>query len=138
MASRRLDVREAAEQLETTVDAVRKRIQRGSLDSEKVDGTVYVWLDTDQAPGVDGSARLASLVEELHDRVRSLEKMLAEEREVRTEERRRHDTLMAQLMARIPEIDAPRESPESSGPAPADPPTEKRRWWEFWRSAEVR
>ena len=33
--------------MDTSVDAVRKRIQRGTLDSEKAeDGRVYVWLDT--------------------------------------------------------------------------------------------
>jgi DNA-directed RNA polymerase specialized sigma24 family protein len=35
MARQRLDLREAAEVLGTTVDAVRKRVQRGSLDAEK-------------------------------------------------------------------------------------------------------
>jgi hypothetical protein len=42
--------------------------------------------------------------------------VLEDEREARTEERRRHDTLMAQLMQRIPELEASseaRESPET-------------------------
>jgi hypothetical protein len=39
-----------------------------------------------------------------------LERVLEEERGARTEERRRHDTLMAQLMQRIPEIEAPSEA----------------------------
>jgi hypothetical protein len=53
------------------------------------------------------------MVEELRDRVRSLERMLEQEREARTEERRRHDTLMAQLVQRIPELESPasREPP---------------------------
>ena len=112
MARQRLDLREAAEALGTTVDAVRKRVQRGSLDSEKgEDGRVYVWLDTDQTQAQDEGSEL---VVELRDRVRSLEKMLEEERQARTEERLRHDTLMAQLMQRIPELEAPQErSPDT-------------------------
>jgi hypothetical protein len=56
MPRRRLDLREAAEILGASVDAVRKRIQRGTLESEKVDGKVYVWLD-DGAPRSDTDIR---------------------------------------------------------------------------------
>jgi hypothetical protein len=48
LARRRLDVKQTAETLGTTVDAVRKRIRRGTLEAERVDGKVYVWLDVDQ------------------------------------------------------------------------------------------
>ena len=61
MARRRLDLRGAAEVLGTSVDAVRKRIARGTLESEKVDGKVYVWLD-DGAPRSDTDA----LISEMH------------------------------------------------------------------------
>jgi hypothetical protein len=44
----RYTVAEAAKLLNTTVDGIRSRIRRGSLDSMKVDGTVYVLLDPDQ------------------------------------------------------------------------------------------
>lgn len=45
---RRLTVQEAAKVLGMSVDAVRMRVRRGSLDSEKEpDGRVYVYLDGD-------------------------------------------------------------------------------------------
>jgi hypothetical protein len=50
--------------------------------------------------------------------------MLAEERQARTEEQRRHDTLMAQFMQRIPELQAPSEpseSPETATVEEAEP-----------------
>ncbi len=48
MTRQRLTVQEAAEVLSTSVDAVRMRLRRGSLDSEKdPDGRVYVWVDDD-------------------------------------------------------------------------------------------
>ena len=40
MANRRVDVQEAAGMLGTSVDAVRKRIRRGTLRSEREDGRV--------------------------------------------------------------------------------------------------
>jgi len=42
-------VQEAAGVLGVSVDAVRMRVRRGSIDSEKgADGRVYVWVDTDE------------------------------------------------------------------------------------------
>jgi hypothetical protein len=114
-------VDEAARHLGLTVDAVRKRVQRGQIAHEKDKaGRVRIILDngeTLQDGSPDNTGQAASeLVEELRDRVSYLERMLEEERGARTEERRRHDTLMAQLMQRIPELEtpAPRESPETS------------------------
>jgi hypothetical protein len=103
----------------TTVDAVRSRVRRGTLESERdEDGRVYVWLGDDQSSDeskltVEGSA----LVEELREQVRYLREQLDQEREARTEERRRHDTLLAQLMQRIPEIEAPQEPSETRPPS---------------------
>ena len=124
----RLTVPEAAEALDVTVDAIRGRIRRGTLDSERESGTVYVWVDaaeldrrqrspTGQRPSRDQS----ELVEELRDRVRYLERRLDEEREARTEERRRHDTLMAQLASRLPAIEAPSEPPGADLTATEEP-----------------
>jgi hypothetical protein len=152
VTSRRLTVQEAAEVLGTSVDAVRMRARRGSLESEKEpDGRVYVWVDDDSSetkPGLDGeyNALISAkdeTIEELRDRARYLQRQLDQEREARTEERRRHDTLLAQLMTRIPELEAPlerRDGPEvvseDSGwvDAPADnggpqEATDRRSWW---------
>jgi hypothetical protein len=134
---RRVTVSEAADILGITAEAVRTRIKRGRLDSvkepPKPGGTVYVLLEADQTrPNIDPTSQgqdqttvqtapeaterfAEAMIEELKDRVRYLERVLAEEREARTNERRRHDTLMAQLMQRIPELEPPgeaRESPE--------------------------
>jgi hypothetical protein len=117
MARRRLDVREAAEVLGTTVDAVRKRIARGSLEAEKEDGTVYVWLDTGQpmAGQVDGSGEL---VEELRSRVRFVERQLEAERQAHSEARR----LLAAALERIPpQLEAPERPPESPSEATGPP-----------------
>jgi hypothetical protein len=46
---RRVTVAEAARMLNLSAEAVRSRVQRGTLDSIKVDGTVYVLLDADRA-----------------------------------------------------------------------------------------
>jgi DNA-binding Lrp family transcriptional regulator len=119
----KLTVPEAAQALGISPEAVRNRLSRGTLKSVKEEGTVYVLLEADKPrhttdmPTDRPSDISRELVEELRNRVSYLERALEEERETRTEERRRHDTLMAQLMQRIPEIEAPRaarqEPPES-------------------------
>jgi len=105
-------VAEASELPGINKDAVRMRVRRGTLRSEKAEGRMHVWVDTDL--GADQNAVRPDvsyeLAEELRDRVRFLEEQLESEREARTEERRRHDTLMAQLIQRRPELEAPQEA----------------------------
>jgi hypothetical protein len=43
-------VAEAARLLNTSAEAIRSRVKRGTLESIKEGKTVYVLLDTDQAP----------------------------------------------------------------------------------------
>src|SRR5215217_7241313 len=104
MARRRVDLRKAAEILDTSVDAVRKRVQRGTLDSDKgEDGRVYVWLDvgqTDNPEDVSASA----LIEAKDETIEFLRQQLAQEREANRENRR----LLAAALERIPELTAPR------------------------------
>ena len=133
---RRVTVAEASEILGITVEAVRGRIKRKTLEHERDSGTIYVLLDADQPttgrqPADDqstGQARpgaAGELADELRDRIRYLERQVEEEREAR----RRADTLLAQLMQRIPELEAPtssseeaREFPESPGPTETPAP----------------
>jgi hypothetical protein len=147
MTRRRLTTVQAAEELGVTVDAMRSRIRRGNIESEKdPDGRVYVWLSDDEKnlgsdePQVQGEAH-QELVGELRDRVRSLERQLDQERQAHAEARR----IMAGLVERIPPaLEAPSQEP-SEGPAPAseesgggpdrpgeDRPSERRSWWRRW------
>jgi hypothetical protein len=88
------------------------RVKRGTLPADKEGGRLYVLLDIE--PTTD---RTDELIEELKDRVHRLEYQLDQEREARTEERRRQDTVIAQLsraneeQARtIRQLEAPAES----------------------------
>ena len=155
MAGRWVDVGEASRELGISSDAVRKRIARGSLRSERQDGSVLVWLDegwteAGREAQVDGGL----LVEDLREQVHYLRSILNEEREAR----RRADMIIAQLTqanaalaAKVPELEAPQEPPseppESSetvaempmGPEPseareeaqeaAQPRGTPRSWW---------
>jgi hypothetical protein len=117
-AGRWLDVNSAAEELGVSTDAVRKRISRGTLRSDRKGGTVRVWLDdggteAGREAQVDGGA----LVEVLKEQAEYLRGQLAEEREAR----RRADTIIAQLTqanaalaSRVPELEAPQELPEDA------------------------
>lgn len=149
MTRRRLTIQEAAEEIGTTVDALRSRIRRGNIDSEKGDdGRVYVWLDNDQAetsqrPGGDESKASVegSIEEELRDRIRFVEGQLEAEREAHKEARR----IIGGLVQRIPQLEAPRgeqnpgdfdQGPGSEGhgtPDSAEGDIQGKRWWKFWR-----
>jgi hypothetical protein len=112
---RRLTVHDAARRLGISEDAVRMRVKRGKLSADKESGRLYVLLDIEPT-----NDRTDELIEELKDRVHRLEYQLDQERETRTEERRRQDTVIAQLsraneeQARtIRQLEAPSEARES-------------------------
>ncbi len=148
--SQRYTVHEAALLLGLSVDAVRKRAERGSLTREKdpTDGTVYILLDTDHpAAGqetsqhADGDETLSShLVDSLQDQVEYLRREL----DIRNEELRRKDHLLAAALERIPALEEappePREAPETGSdlrPGVEDPQGDdagaetavSRPWW---------
>ena len=120
MAKRKVTVQEAAEALDTSVDAIRQRIKRGKLPraepDDPDDNRVYVWLDGDHAEArhhVEGeiSANLGALVESLQDQVEYLREHLDREREANRENRR----LLAAALERIPpQLEAPPEPPGAS------------------------
>jgi hypothetical protein len=127
----RVTIREAASRLGVTEAAIRKRIQRGSLDKEMgEDGRVYVYLDLYQdVSHPESQVDHEPLVEELRDRVRFLEREL-DRRSVEAE-RYQHivaglATANANLTDRLKELEAParepvapqepREAPKSAEP----------------------
>jgi hypothetical protein len=148
-----VDIAEAARRLQTTPDAIRKRIRRGSLDAVKLDGRWYVVLDAARATSAgqstshildtgqdapesgrtdDQDASRTALVESLQDEVLFLRAELAK----RSEEIERRDVIIAQLAERIPRrLEAPTVS-EPPVPAPVtEQPAERpapRPWWRFW------
>src|SRR3712207_2952437 len=107
----RVTVEDAARLLGVTVDAVRKRIERGSLKSEKAGTTRYVFLDPDMTkPDTD----MASPDSDLTDKVTILTEhvqFLRRELEVWQEEARRKDHIIAALTERIPELEPARDIP---------------------------
>jgi hypothetical protein len=141
--TRRVTLREASEELGVSVEAVRKRVKRDSLRSDKdPDGRVYVYLDASPPAShpelqVENSER-GELVEELRDRIRYLERQVEEERNARY----RADELLARLMERT-QLEAPsepRQSPETVEEEPeraaphsatggAQEATQRRSWW---------
>lgn len=126
MSKQRLDVKQAAKVLGISSEGVRKRIKRGTLESEKAqDGKVFVWLDRsgeDRTNGPNGSdaglhvnggagrteygqgadTRSDALQSSLQDQVSYLRNQLDLEREANRENRR----LLAAALERIPELPA--------------------------------
>jgi hypothetical protein len=147
----RVTVEDAAQLLDITVDAVRKRIERGTLQSERVDKTRYVVLDTDMIRhddvqgtvldnyDVDMTHMIANLEEQvafLREVIRSRDHELRRREEEYREESRRKDYLLAAALERIPELEPapePREDPEtaSAGVEVVETPIEGQKppWW---------
>jgi hypothetical protein len=137
----RLSVAQAADALGLTVDAVRSRIARNTIEHVRESGRVYVLLNSDEyRQGRDqytdkGSDQASDLTDELRDRLHYVEGQLDAERQAHAEARR----IIAGLVERIPAIEAP-ESPESAaeprpsttGPPEAEEPVDTRPWWRRW------
>ena len=124
----RMTVAGAADRLGITKEAVRKRISRGSLRSDKdQDGTVRVYIPASGT--TSGTASPAGdrdeLVEELRDQVRYLRGQLDQERDANRENRR----IIAGLTQRIPELEAASSSepPEASQTVEEEPDRAKPR-----------
>jgi predicted ArsR family transcriptional regulator len=143
----RFTVAEAGRRLGVKEQAVRKRIQRGTLVHDKdEDGRVYVYLDPrDQADGTgngnDTDKEIDTLVQSLQDQIEYLRAELQRRGETHAEEARRKDTIIAQLAQRIPQLPQasspesrgdPEAAPDSTdrGEIPPEPqePTQRRSW----------
>ncbi len=105
----RVTVAEAAAILGVKEQAIRKRIQRGTLAHDKDDdGRVYVYLDPeDGATGTSIDTSMNKLLQSLQDQIA----YLRQEAEDWKEEARRKDTIIMSLTQRLPELEAPTESP---------------------------
>ena len=120
MSGRWVDLREAADLLGTSTEAVRKRAARGSLRSDRQDGRVLVWVDEGRTEGGrEAQVDREALLEAKDETIRVLEEQLS----LRAEEIQRRDVIISQLTQantalaqRVPELEAPQEprgAPES-------------------------
>ena len=126
MADTRLTLRQAAAVLGVSESAIRKRVERGTLRSDKgLDGRRYVYLDTvaDQGEDVSAPREHNVLISELRAHNDTLREQLEAERQAHAEARR----IIAGLVERIPPaLEAPEDaagSPErdqGEGDVPTD------------------
>jgi hypothetical protein len=114
----RLTVPDAARVLGISPEAVRNRLSRGTLESVKEQGTVYVLIYRDMVRHtadipIDRPGESDALISEMRGRIDSLERQLEQANERDRENRR----IIAALTNRIPQLEAPsgpRESPETA------------------------
>ena len=124
----RYSIRDAAKALGLTEEAVRQRVKRGTLDSIKVGGSLFVLLDIDtpsdrsndrEQPIRDTTSDTlgglsndrARLVENLEDEVANLRRQIDQANERDRENRR----IIAALTTRIPELPPTREHDGTAG-----------------------
>jgi len=114
----RLTLRQAAARLGVSESAIRKRVERGTLRSDKgADGRRYVYLDTgadtvaDEGADTSATGERAALISELRAHNDTLREQLEAERQGHAEARR----LLAAALERIPpQLEAPQEPPEDA------------------------
>jgi hypothetical protein len=150
----RYTVPEAAQALGISPEAVRNRLSRGTLDSVKENGSVFVLLDADKVRYADGTTTDRSqhtggtttdiledpgaLIASKDETIRVLLSQLEAERAASAEMRR----IVAGLVQRVPELEPAREasseltgasvSQSDSGSSDDDVPPqepERRSWW---------
>src|SRR3954447_9853770 len=140
----RYNIPDAAKVLGLSEEAVRQRVKRGTLNSIKVDGKLYILLgpaattDTsgDQGqPFNDTSNDTSRLVDTLESEITHLRRQLEQANERDRENRR----IIAALTQRIPELEPAREAPSEPRESPTTPSEEqgngeppeqeKRSWW---------
>ena len=104
MTRRKVDLDEAAGMLKLSKDAVRKRIQRGTIAAERdLKGKWWVTIE-DEQPDVDRT-QTAILQKE--------NEMLKEQLEELREQLNRRDRLLWEAMQKIPQLEAPQEQQPS-------------------------
>ena len=149
MSGNRFSVYEAAEVMGVTVDAIRKRISRGTIPHERdEEGRVWVLLNTDPdaASKVQDTDRtqsdVAALISAKDETIAALREQLEQANERDRENRR----IIAALTSRIPAIEAPSDEPASSETVEGEPQraeprpnapgaqegVQRRPWWRRW------
>jgi hypothetical protein len=120
----RLTVTEAADAMGISSEAVRTRIQRGTLRSVRESGRLFVLFDIDRTQSnADRTGNQTALVDELRDRVAFLEGQL----KIRTEDNWRKNHLLAAALERTPALEPPGEPESAPEPVPSTEHTRNRR-----------
>ncbi len=136
-------IKEAAEQLGITEQAVRQRIRRKTLPAHKIDGKVYVVISAEQdgpshgphngdSGGSDGVASaVRDAYTELVTQLRSENQLLREQLTVKDEQLRANQVIISQLAERTKALPA---SSHDSRPRQDEPSfvDEQRPWWKRW------
>ena len=146
---RRVTVTEAAWILDTTVDLLRKRVQRDTIPHERDEyGRVWILVDADRTRQVTAGQRpdtdqpqpeSSALISELRAHNATLREQLQAERAAHAEARR----IIAGLVERMPQLEAPSEPPGAPSEATPQPgrvepqpsvegaqePAAPRSWW---------
>ena len=115
-----IPLREAAAVLGVSVDALRARIRRGTVEASKVSGRwlVDVQIDDQDAPRTNQDASSSDLVAQLTADNEALRAELADVRGRQRAELERLDAALATMATMARALPAP----------PTDPPRRRRRW----------
>ena len=124
---------ETATRLGITESAVRGRINRGTLEAEREEGTVYVRLSGDYSTNYPDES--STLISRLEDEVAFLRRELERQQRQAEERDRENRRLLAAALERIPpQLEAPAEAP-SAAPGSAETTDEQQGRGQPWPEA---
>jgi len=133
----RLTVPDAAKLLGVTPEAIRQRIRRGTIEHEQDEnGRYYVYASPTEVVENNVGNNVQNDSQGLYDHIETLKREL----ELRNEELRRKDHIIAALVSRVPELEAASEAPGTSVsysdngsngdvPPEQEEQREKTSWW---------
>ena len=135
--TRRLTLRDAAQVLGISKEAVRKRVKRGTLPSDVgEDGRRYVYLDAGGDAGPPRGGAVPGPYDPRDELIATLKEQLEAERNAHAETRR----IAYTLAQRVPELESPREEPRGpetvtettegiDTPTDRETSVQRRSWW---------
>ena len=140
-------IKDAAERLRISEQAVRQRIRRKTLPAQRLDGKLYVVLSggsDDSPPSPNGvhhgehdtvASAVRNAYTELNTQLRSENELLRQQLTVKDDQIRANQVIVSQMAERLralpaalsPEPEKNDSAPEVSQVNPA------RLWWQFWK-----
>jgi predicted transcriptional regulator len=107
----RVSVKEAAKLLNISEAAIRQRIQRDSIAHERDEEANRIYVILDEVEDLDGSLN-GGETEIEHGYARELIDTLREQLDAERESNRENRRIIAALTSRIPQLEAPTETPQ--------------------------
>ncbi len=131
--SQMIPLTQAAQLLGISTDTLRKRVQRGTYNAQKVEGRWFIALPDVQDTGCPPGAGSGLVVQDKAGEVSSeLDRLRIENRLLKAQLDQK-DALIKELFAQALAAKPPEALPQPAKPEQPEEPQRRRLWWKLWR-----